>query len=124
MADGERLKELLRENAWDLTFRQIESMIGIPFKTVQRYMKRHKWRLVSKGTRPVLTPQHIKERLAWAEEHRDNDWKLHVDIDEKWFYVWAHCQAEITSRGAEAEKSDRVKALRWKDHDALRNCAA
>lgn len=90
VAEGERLKELLRENAWDMTFRQIELETGYPSSTVQRYMKRHKWRLVGKGTRPVITDEQIKQRLAWAQKLEDNEWTLHVDIDEKWFYVWSH----------------------------------
>ena len=38
-------------------------------------------------TSPHLSPEQRAERKAWAEQHVDDDWHAHVDIDEKWFYT-------------------------------------
>ena len=43
-----------------------------------------------KGTKPHLTDVHVADRFAWSKKHNTNKWRLHVDMDEKWFYVYSH----------------------------------
>mmetsp|Transcript_18149 Transcript_18149/g.27317 ORF Transcript_18149/g.27317 Transcript_18149/m.27317 type:complete len:309 (+) Transcript_18149:151-1077(+) len=87
----EELKKVLKELAFDLTFRQIEELTGIPSSTASRFMKEDNgWRLAGKSCKPYLTEANVKAREAWAKKHKKNQWKGHVDIDEKWFNVYSH----------------------------------
>ena len=70
-SQGNALRHLLRENGFDMTFTEIQEATGFARSTVQRWMKREKWRLCSKSSRPVLTPSHIAQRLAWATKHQN-----------------------------------------------------
>jgi hypothetical protein len=88
--DEQMIRSTLKEYAYELTFRQLEEKTGIAKSTLQRFMKQHKWRQVAKGTRPHLTEENQIGRRLWAEENVDNDWWDHVDLDEKWFYVWSN----------------------------------
>ena len=83
------IRAKLKEHAYELTFRQLEEKTGIAKSTLQRFMRKHKWRQVAKGTRPHLTEGNISGRLLRAQENEKNDWWDHVDLDEKWFYVWS-----------------------------------
>lgn len=89
-ADASALEQLLVEHAYSLTFAQISELSGIPSTTVKRFFKTNGWRLVSKGLKPYLTENNLQARFAWARKHKNNKWKRHVDIDEKWFYVYSH----------------------------------
>mmetsp|Transcript_3403 Transcript_3403/g.8565 ORF Transcript_3403/g.8565 Transcript_3403/m.8565 type:complete len:277 (+) Transcript_3403:189-1019(+) len=87
----EELKKVVKEHAYDLTFRQIEELTGIPSSTASRFMKEDNgWRLAGKSCKPYLTEANVKAREAWAKKHKKNQWKGHVDIDEKWFNVYSH----------------------------------
>lgn len=89
-AEAELIK-VLKEHAYDLTFPQIQELTGIPATTAWRHMRRTKgWRVTSKSCRPFLTDANVEARKKWAEKHKKNKWKDHVDIDEKWFYVYSH----------------------------------
>ena len=57
------------------------------YVTLARTAKYQGWRLCAKYTSPHLSPEQRAERKAWAEQHVDDDWHSHVDIDEKWFYT-------------------------------------
>ena len=48
------------------------------------------WRVYSERDKPSLSPRHMEARLAWAKDHLGSRWVDHVDIDEKWFYEFAH----------------------------------
>ena len=107
------LKSTLREHAYDLTFKQLEGLTGVPAATACRFFKSTPgWRQCGKSTRPLLKPEHIADRAAWVKQHLKNNWTNHVDLDEKWFYV-------ITGRGrlkmpAGVEKPRRrVKSKRF-----------
>ena len=32
----------------------------------------------------------MASRLSWATRNKKNKWRRHVDLDEKWFYVYSH----------------------------------
>lgn len=82
---------VLEENAYDLTFVQLEEKTGIPASTACRHMKKMKgWRVSSKSCKPHLTDKHVKARLHFATKNKKNKFKCWVDIDEKWFYVYSH----------------------------------
>jgi hypothetical protein len=90
-AEEERIMELLDEEAYDITFAQMEEQLGIPASTIWRHFKETPgWRVSRKGTKPHLTPNHVADRFAWSKKHKTNKWRLHVDMDEKWFYVYSH----------------------------------
>ena len=57
------------------------------YVTLARTAKYQGWRLCAKYTSPHLSPEQRADRKAWAEQHVDDDWHAHVDIDEKWFYT-------------------------------------
>ena len=61
---------LLYSHAYELTYDQLEELTGIPHTTIWRYCKKHKFRTVSKGTRPLLDDANKAARLKWA---RDNE---------------------------------------------------
>ena len=82
------LKETLREHAYDLTFKQLEDIAGVPAATACRFFKNIPgWRQCGKQTRLLLEDEHIAVRAAWAKQHLKNKWTNHVDLDETWFYV-------------------------------------
>ena len=72
------IRATLKEHAYELTFRQLEEKTGIAKSTLQRFMRKHKWRQVAKGTRQHLTEGNISGRLLWAQENEKNDWWDHV----------------------------------------------
>ncbi|KAL1514867.1 hypothetical protein AB1Y20_003950 [Prymnesium parvum] len=87
----QQLIAVLKEHAYDLTFRQIEELTGISATTAWRHMKTTPgWRVTSKSCKPYLTDDNVQARLKWARSNRTNRWKHHVDVDEKWFYVYSH----------------------------------
>ncbi|KAL1511328.1 hypothetical protein AB1Y20_006133 [Prymnesium parvum] len=116
----EELKKVLHENAYDLTFRQIQELTGIPSSTASRFMKEEKgWRMAGKSSKPLLTDANVQEREAWAKKHKSNKWKEHVDIDEKWFNVYSHSgklklppglEEPITRPGTRAGSPGRTRA--------------
>ena len=89
--DEVRMKDTLRENGYDLTYRQLATLTGIPSSTIWRYVKEHpeSWRVVGKKTKPRLSENNVKCRAEWAAEHKDNNWNMQIDIDEKLFYAWS-----------------------------------
>ena len=44
--EEEELENIPRENAYDMTFAEIDGVMGLPRATVCRFMKRNKWRIV------------------------------------------------------------------------------
>ena len=88
--EEEALQRILYEHAYNLTFTQIEEKTGLPRATVCRFMKKNHWRIVGKSTRPVLTESVCDARLEWARDNLGNPWECHIDLDEKWFYVYSH----------------------------------
>ena len=86
--DEQLIRSTLEDSAWALTFEKLEEKTGIPKSTTQRFMKENKWRQVTKGTRPCLEPANITGRLKWAQDNEKNTFKNHVDLDEKWAYVF------------------------------------
>eukprot|EP00966_Prymnesium_polylepis_P248468 5744968-Prymnesium_polylepis.3 len=110
--DAKMLRSILEEHAYELTFRQIKEKTDIPKSTVQRWMKWNKWRQVAKGTRPYLTDENMQGRLRWAQENKDNDWLDHVDLDEKWFYVWSNRVKHKLPPGVKRIKSP-IKSKRY-----------
>jgi hypothetical protein len=73
-------------HAYDLTYRELSRMLGIKKTTIIRFLK-GKLRIVGKSTRPYLTDAQKKARVKWAKQWKDNDWRVVIDIDEKWFYA-------------------------------------
>ena len=86
----EVLKATLVEHAYDLTYRQLETLTGIPATSIWRFVKETDgWKEVRKGTRPFLTPAHVAGRHYWAEHHQTETWSMRIDLDEKWFYAYS-----------------------------------
>ena len=85
--DGELIISTLKEHAYELTYKQLEEKTGIPSSTLQRWCKDKEFRMVAKGTRPLLDEDNIKGRLKWAQDNEKNDWMMHVDLDEKIYYA-------------------------------------
>ena len=89
----DEVKQHLKEHCYDLSFEQLSELSDVSPSTLCRFFKRQPgWRQTGKSTRPLLEEQHLAARAAWAASNRCNQWKNHVDLDEKWFYV-------ITNRG-------------------------
>ena len=111
--DEELIKEVLRECAYDLTFRQLEELTGIPKTTLGNHFNKAKgWYQCAKKTRPLLTEAHKDARLAWAKENLGNEWYDHVDLDEKWFYVYSGSGRLKMPAGEERPKT-RLKSKRF-----------
>ena len=108
----QELRSTLEEHAYELTFEQIEEITGIPKSTVQRFMAKHKWRQVAKGTRPCLAPDNVAGRLKWAQDNEKNEWRCHVDLDEKWFYALSRRVKLKLPPGVKAPKA-RIKSKRY-----------
>ena len=90
-AGAERIACTLKENAYDLTYAQLGEATGFAPSTLCRFFKQTPgWRVVNKSTRPVINEVHKANRLEWAKKHRSDPWRFHVDVDEKWFYVYSH----------------------------------
>lgn len=86
----ELLVNTLETHAYELTYRQLETITGIPKTSIWRFVKETPgWREVRKGTRPRLSEKNMHGRLAWAEKHQHDDWEHRVDIDEKIFYAYS-----------------------------------
>jgi len=80
----------LETHAYELTYRQLGTLTGIPATTIWRFVKEHEgWREVRKGTRPKLSEKNQEARAEWAKDHLEDDWELQIDIDEKLFYAWS-----------------------------------
>ena len=111
--EEEIIKDVLKTNAYDMTFKQLEEATGIPAATLCRHFKATPgWRQCGKGTRPLLEDKHMEARAAWAKKHRNNRWQRHVDIDEKWFYVRSGRGRLKLPPGVEKPKS-RLKSKRF-----------
>ena len=107
------LKAVLREHAYDLTYTQIEELTGIPAATAWRFVKTTPgWRACSKSTRPLISDEQKAERVAWARKHRNNNWRAHVDIDEKWFYTYSNSGKLKLPPGVQRPKQ-RLKSKRF-----------
>jgi len=63
-----------------------KSSKGMSFSTVRRCFKKPEWRMALRATRPSLTPDQKKKRVAFALKHLEDNNEAHVEIDEKWFY--------------------------------------
>ena len=87
----EELKNVLKSNAYDMTFEEMAEAIGCAKTTIYTFFKKTPgWRVVRKSLTPLLTPKHLTVRLKYAKKHRRSKFKNHVDIDEKWFNVFTH----------------------------------
>ena len=57
--EQEVLIATLVAHAYDLTYRQLQTLTGIPASTIWRFVKETEgWKVVKKGTRPYLTEAH------------------------------------------------------------------
>ena len=89
----EKFREINRKHSGDKTYRELAVLlerhtgVKVHHTTLGRAAKRSGWRLCAKYFSPHLSPELRAERKAWAEQHVDDDWHAHVDIDEKWFYT-------------------------------------
>ena len=89
----EKFREINRKHRGDKTYRELAVLlerhtgVKVHHTTLGRAAKRSGWRLCAKYFSPHLSPELRAERKAWAEQHVDDDWHAHVDIDEKWFYT-------------------------------------
>ena len=89
----EKFRENNRKHRGDKTYRELAVLlkrhtgVKVHHTTLGRTAKRSDWRLCTKYYSPHLAPELRAERKAWAEQHVDDDWHAHVDIDEKWFYT-------------------------------------
>ena len=82
------IKQALREHAYDLTFKQLEELTGIPKTTLCNHFKKTTgWYQCAKKMQSLITEAHKEARLAWAKENLENEWYDHMDLDERWFYV-------------------------------------
>jgi hypothetical protein len=100
------LTQTLEEHAYDLTYRQIETLTGIPATSIWRYVKETEgWKEVRKGTRPLLKEANREGRMRWAEEHEDDEFELQIDLDEKIFYAWTASGTLKLPAGVEKPKT-------------------
>ncbi len=89
----EKFKEINRKHRGDKTYRELAVLlkrhtgIKVGYVTLARTAKHRGWRLCAKYLSPHLSPELRAERKARAEQHVNDDWHAHVDIDEKWFYT-------------------------------------
>lgn len=84
------LTNTLETHAYELTYRQLQTLTGIAKTSIWRFVKEHEgWREVRKGTRPKLSEKNKEAREEWANAHLDDDWELQIDVDEKLFYAWS-----------------------------------
>ena len=70
---------------------------GCSDDSIRRFINKpaNGWKIVSRGTVPLLTEKQKKDRLDYALarlKEGDTRWIDHFDVDEKWFYGWAHGQ--------------------------------
>ena len=103
--------ETLKAHGFTMRFVDLAEETGIPAMTINDFMRKHKWRQVKRGIRPHLTEANIKARLEWAEELKDDQFDVQVDIDEKWFYVWSDRITAKLPPGQERPKS-KMKSKR------------
>ena len=109
----EELMHVLKENAYDITFRELEEQTGIAASIICRHFKKTPgWRQCGKTTRPLLEEKHVKGRAAWAAKNKNNKFKNAVDLDEKWFYVISHRGRLKLPPGVKRPRT-RVKSKRF-----------
>lgn len=89
---AELLNGILKENHYDISYRELGEKLHLAPSTVLNFMHANKYRKIGKYVRPVLNDSQKLARLTWATEHLDDDFDTTCDIDEKWFY-------SIRSRG-------------------------
>ena len=89
---------MLREHAYDLTFRQLKELTGTPKVTLGNHFKKAKgcWYQCAKKMRPLMTEAHKEARLAWAKKNLENEWCDLEDLDERW---WTPNGARDAGRG-------------------------
>ena len=103
----------LEEHAYDLTYRQLSTLTGIPATSLWRFVKETAgWREVNKGTRPRLSDANVIGRYFWAEDALDDDFDLQVDVDEKIFYAWSAAGTLKLPPGVEKPKT-RLQSKRY-----------
>ena len=103
----------LEEHAYDLTYRQLSTLTGIPATSLWRFVKETAgWREVNKGTRPRLSDANTYGRYFWAEDALDDDFDLQVDVDEKIFYAWSAAGTLKLPPGVEKPKT-RLQSKRY-----------
>ena len=91
------IEKVARRKRWDFTYREmvteLKARYGVALspETIRSgLIIGGNWRVYSERDKPSLSPRHMEARLAWAKEHLGSRWVDHVDIDEKWFYEFAH----------------------------------
>jgi hypothetical protein len=126
--ESERMREELLEYAvaqkFQFTYEDAEVHMrvtcgfseGCSRNSIWRYITNpaNGWKIVSSGTRPLLSKKHMKGRVAYARARLlegDKRWFDHVDLDEKWFYAWTYGKCKIPP-GYDRPK----KALQHKSH--------
>ena len=80
------LNQVLQNNNFDCTFKQLGQETGVCAETIRSFMAKNGYRKTGKYLRPYLSPKHKEARKAWAIQHLDDDFSTTVDIDEK-----VHC---------------------------------
>ena len=110
--DAEKLLSTLEEHAYELTFKQLEEITNIPASTIWRWSKRENFRQVNKGTRPCLSEANMTSRLAWAEEHEDEEWEDTIDLDEKWLYAMTY-RVKLKLPPGVTKPKIRIKSKRY-----------
>lgn len=82
------LREYAAARRFDFTWEEAAASLGgVSASTLRRAAKKEGWRTVYNRILPLLTDEHKKKRLAWAEQHRRQLWHDWVELDEKWFYA-------------------------------------
>ena len=91
------IEKIARRRRWDFTYREmvteLKARYGVALspETIRSgLIIGGSWRVYSERDKPSLSPRHMEARLAWAKDHLGSRWVDHVDIDEKWFYEFAH----------------------------------
>jgi DNA polymerase/3'-5' exonuclease PolX len=70
---------------------------GCSARSISRFINnpKNKWKQVYEGTVPLLKQRHLRARKVYARDRLkegDDRWVDHFDVDEKWFYGYAHGQ--------------------------------
>jgi hypothetical protein len=65
----------------------MHSAIDVSSSSIGRWLKEFECRKVKHVMVQQLSPGHVHAMFLMGSEHKNNRWKHHFDLDEKWFYV-------------------------------------
>jgi hypothetical protein len=100
-------------------FNKMHSAIDVSSSSIGRWLKEFECRKVKCVMVQQLSPGNVHARFLMGSEHKNNRWKRHFDLDEKWFYVatgngWCWVSEDImTKQYIELIKNIPVRSKRY-----------